>query len=163
MAGKRFMRPAGALVALGLAFGAGALEAQEVTMTFFVIPAGPTWGANQPAILISDEHCHQTAYAVGLGDRTWRAYLNGSAADGEGSQVARARIGSGPWHNYYGVMIAEDLDQLHSDASYLNQDTAITITGEAVSPDVLRVPTGSSLDGSDFSREGPYFCFGILE
>jgi len=129
-------------------------------MNFFVMPTGSQ--VNGPPVRVSDGHCQTEAYALGFGsDFRWRAYMTGSEADGEAGQVARDRIGSGPWYNYYGVMIAEDLEQLHSDQSYLDQTTAVTLTGDFVAPDRLAVPRGSALDASRFSREGPYFCFGI--
>jgi hypothetical protein len=147
---------------LALLSGATPADAQpSPLMNFFVLPAGPTFGANQGSVAVSDTHCHTTAYAAGLGDLTWKAYMTGKASEGEGAQVARTRIGRGPFYNYYGVLIAQDVAQLHSDQNNLNAETAITLTGEYVDPAVLAaVPKGSELDGARFTRAGPLLCFG---
>jgi len=141
--------------ALGLAT-APSLSAQPAPeMNFFLVLEGPARGADRPVLDVSDEHCAALAYTQGFGHVTWRAYL-----DGDG-QRARDRIGSGPWYNYYGVPIAESLDQLHSDDNNLWQESAVTVTGETAPADAIELPWGSELDGSDFSREGPFLCFGV--
>lgn len=162
-------RPAGGagrllavLPILTLAFiaHAGHASAQSPEMNFFVMPEGPTWGADQPAVEVSDTHCETVAYAAGFGHLTWRAYLTGTEADGEADEIARDRIGTGPWYTYYGELIAEDLAQLHSDDNNLKYETVSTVDGE-YAPDGFEIPSGSQLDGTDFTREGPYFCFGV--
>lgn len=135
--------------------------AQSPDMNFFVAVEGASWGADQPALEVSDTQCTDLGYAQGYGHLTWRAYLNGTAADGEGDQVARNRIGQGPWFNYYGVLIAEDLAQLHSDDNNLWSESAVTVVGEYPPEGSLEIPTGSQLDGSLFTRAGPFFCFGV--
>lgn len=130
-------------------------------MSFFVAVEGATWGADQPALEVSDTQCTDLAYAQGYGHLTWRAYLNGTGADGEGDQIARERIGRGPWLNYYGVPIADDLAQLHSDENNLWVESAVTVLGEYPPDGALEIPMGSRLDGSLYTRAGPYFCFGV--
>ena len=152
----------GALLVVGMVLLATPpLSAQSFEMNFFVAIEGPTWGADRGAIEVSDSHCHDLGYAQGYGHLTWRAYLTGIASDGEGDQVARARIGRGPWYNFYGVEIAKDLDQLHSDENNLWAQSAVTVTGEIAPEGVLEIPWGSQLDGGEFSREGPLLCFGV--
>lgn len=124
-------------------------------MSFFLALEGPTRGADRPILEVSDEHCGALAYAQGFGHLTWRAYLNG---DG---QRARDRIGSGPWYNYFGVLIAESVAQLHSDDNNLWQESAVTATGETAPAGAIEFPWGSELDGGDFTREGPFLCFGV--
>ena len=63
----------------------------------------------------ADAHCHKLADAVGAGDQTWRAYLSTQARPGKPAINARDRIGTGPWHNFDGVMIASSLAHLHGD------------------------------------------------
>lgn len=139
-----------------LALAPSPLAAQEANqqMNFFLAPTGPTFGANQPALVVADQHCATLAYPAGFGHLTWRAYLT------DGSQQARTRIGPGPWYNYYGVLIAENLAQLHSDQNNLWAESAVTVTGE-YGPTELTIPPGSQLDGGDFTRAGPFFCFGV--
>jgi hypothetical protein len=158
-AGARLVR--GSLCALALLTVSGhSLSAQDTKMNFFVAPSGPSYGQTQPALRVSDQHCADLAYPLGFGHLRWAAYLDGAAADGEGGQVARSRIGPGPFINHYGVVVAENVAQLHSDANNLNAETAVTVNGD-YAPDGFLIPKGSEMDGSDFTRRGPFFCFGF--
>lgn len=152
---------AGSLALAGLLWSPHAIAAQSLDMNFFVAVEGASWGADQPALEVSDSQCTDLAYAQGFGHLTWRAYLNGSADDGEGGQSARQRIGTGPWYNYYGVMIAEDIAQLHSDDNNLWVESAVTVLGEYPPEGSLTIPLGSELDASLYTRAGPFFCFGV--
>jgi len=155
---RTFFLGLGAVALLG--GSARALEAQASGMNFFVAPAGPNYGQTQPALRVSDQHCADLAYPLGFGHLRWAAYLNGVESDGEGGQVARSRIGPGPFINYYGAVVAENVAQLHSDQNNLNAETAVTMTGD-YAPDGFAIPKGSEMDGSDFTRRGPFFCFGF--
>jgi len=147
---------------LGLVMATAApLSSQDLRMNFFLSPGGP--GGDQfGAVLVSDGHCHDQGYAAGFGDLQWKAYLNGTSADGEAHEVARERIGTGPWFNARGEMIAQNLDELHSDAGNLTRATAVTLHGEAAPDDFALPAFGARLDGSSFSRDGPLLCFGVL-
>ncbi len=149
------------LIAGEVLLAAQPLAGQVARMNFFIAVQGPTWGADQPSVRISDSHCHDLAYAEGFGHLTWHAYLTGTAADGEEGEIARARIGDGPWYNYYGAVIAEDVAQLHSDANNLWFESAVNVRGQTAPEGVLELPPGSQLDGGDFSRDGPLLCFGL--
>ena len=151
----------GGLVAGGVLLAAQPLVGQVSQMNFFLVVEGPTWGTDQPSVRMSDSHCHDEAYGEGFGQLTWHAYLNGTAADGEEGEVARERIGEGPWINFYGVVIAENVAQLHSDDNNLWFESAVTVRGQTAPEGVLEIPPGSELDGGDFSRDGPLFCFGL--
>jgi hypothetical protein len=142
-----------------LAGTASGASAQAADVSFFVVVEGPRAAAERTALRVSDSHCATVAYAAGLGDGNWRAYLNGTAADGEGDQLARGRIGTGPWVNYWGYVVAESVEQLHSDGNNLNVETALTASGEYPPAGALQIPAGSDLDAATFSRSGPYFCF----
>jgi len=142
-------------------FAASPLAGQSTRMNFFVALEGPTWGANQPPVGVSDAQCTDLAYAPGFGHLTWRAYITGTAAEGEEDQVAGGRIGAGPWYNYHGDLIAENLDQLHSDANRLSLESALTVEGRPAPEGALAIPPGSQLDGTDFTRQGPFLCFGL--
>src|SRR5205085_3985859 len=86
-----------------LALGAGA-NAQQANMTFFVTSAGSGNGANLGGIAGADKHCQDLAAAAGAGSHTWRAYLS---TQGDGAVNARDRIGSGPWKNAKGDVVAK--------------------------------------------------------
>jgi hypothetical protein len=153
------------LVALLTVFGSvdavTPLAAQSPDMNFFLAPRGPTRGTDRPALAASDAQCHDLAYAQGYGHLVWRAYLDGSPSDGEGGQRARDRIGTGPWYNYHGVLIAESVEKLHSDDTNLWYESAVTVIGEPAPPGSIELPWGSELDGGDFTRAGPFLCFGL--
>jgi hypothetical protein len=93
---------------------------------------------------------------------TWRAYLSTQAPGLRDPNFvnARDRIGSGPWQNVNGVVIAENVDELHSAASKLTKQTALTEKGEVVNgtvdkPNRHDILTGSRPDGTAFP--GPPF------
>src|SRR5437763_1508058 len=88
---------------------------QKPPMTFFVTSVGLEGGANLHGLAGADAHCTDLARAA-TGDktRTWHAYLSQQAINGLPAVNARDRIGKGPWYNAAGVMIARDVDDLHS-------------------------------------------------
>lgn len=80
-------------------------------LSFFVSSTGSTVGGAWGSVFAADQHCQQLAQAVGHGGRTWRAYLSGYE-DG-GAVNARDRIGTGPWFNAKGAMVATSVEALH--------------------------------------------------
>ena len=127
-------------------------------MTFFVTSAGPGNGANLGGIAGADAHCQKLAAAAGAGNRTWHAYLSTQAAalNDPGFTNARDRIGAGPWRNAKGVVIAQDVADLHSPGSKLTQATAIdekgnSVNGRADQPNNHDMLTGSRPDGTAFA------------
>jgi hypothetical protein len=85
-------------------------------MTFFVTSRGAGKGgdlrndAGQTDGLIgADALCKTLANAVhpSLGAKSWHAYLSTAAVN------ARDRVGAGPWVNAKGVVIAQNVNQLH--------------------------------------------------
>ena len=82
-------------------------------MTFFVTSEPIGDGGNLGGLAGADAHCQALASAVGAGDRTWRAYLSTQARPGQPAINARDRIGTGPWYNFDGVMVARDLSLIH--------------------------------------------------
>lgn len=140
------------VVAALLAAALGALTAagQSSEMTFFITSQGPGDGANLGGLAGADRHCQKLAAAVGAGNRAWRAYLSTS---GPGSVNARDRIGRGPWKNAKGEVIANSLEELHSEKNNLNKQTALTERGEIVNgrgdkPNRHDILTGSQKDGT---------------
>jgi hypothetical protein len=136
-------------------------QQQSPNMNFFVALKGRAPTGKEHGLAVADGNCQDLAYVQGYGNLTWHAYLDGRPEDGEGNVKARDRIGKGPWYNFYGVEIAKNLDELHSDDNNLWDQTALTVTGQMLPKGALEIPWGSELDGKDFSLEGPYFCFGI--
>lgn len=137
-------------------------RAQEAeTMTFFLTSRGPGDGANLGGLAGADAHCAMLAEeAGGASGLTWRAYLS---AVGDEVVHARNRIGSGPWHNANGMMVARDLAHLHSEATGLGKEGSVSETGEVISgrgDDVNRhdILTGSHMDGSAFMGDGDTTC-----
>jgi hypothetical protein len=146
-----------ALLSLGSGAGAQAQQGAAADMTFFLTSVGPGNGADLGGLSGADGHCQQLAEAVGAGDRTWRAYLSTQASGGEPAANARDRIGQGPWQNAKGVVIAQDLAELHDDNN-LNKDTALSERGEVVNgrgdtPNRHDILTGSQPDGTAFAAE----------
>ena len=146
-----------ALLLVGL--GSGAVLAQDSQMTFFITSAGSGNGADLGGLEGADRHCQALAASVGAGDKTWRAYLS---TTGSGGVNARDRIGSGPWANFNGVIVAESVDQLHGDNN-LTKETILTekgaiSNGRGDDPNMHDILTGSGLDGTAQMGEADTTC-----
>jgi hypothetical protein len=133
--------------------------------TFFVTSKGPGMGGNLGGLAGADAHCQTLAKAEGSGDHTWRAYLSAAATDGQPAVNARDRIGSGPWYNAAGVLIAANVAELHSDAAgaRINKETAVTerldpVNGVGDTPNVHDILTGSRPDGTAFPASDDLTC-----
>ncbi len=131
---------------------------EQAPMTFFITSAGPGDGANLGGLEGADAHCETLASAVGAGGMGWMAYLSTIGDDGSPAVNARDRIGMGPWHNQAGVMIASDVDELHSEAANLTKETILTEMGDMVNgrgddPNMHDILTGSNMDGTAFTAE----------
>jgi len=152
-----------ATLALCMLVSALPVAAQSDNMSFFITSVGSMDGANLGGPEGADAHCEALAYAVGAGDRVWRAYLSQMARGGQPAVNARDRIGSGPWYNYIGDMIAQDVTQLHSDNANLSKSSILTERGSAVNgrgdtPNTHDILTGSNLDGTVYTGEGATAC-----
>jgi len=128
-------------------------------MSFFVSSAGSGKGGDLGGIGGADRICKSLAESVGAGGRTWRAYLS---TQGAGAVNARDRIGTGPWVNVKGVVIAKDLAELHG-ANHLTKQTALTEKGEVVNgrgdtPNMHDILTGSKPDGTAFGDDADRTC-----
>jgi hypothetical protein len=127
-------------------------------MTFFVTSTGGAKGADYGGLEGADRHCQQLAAAAGAGDRVWRAYLStqAPALNNPNFVNARDRIGSGPWRNAKGVVIARDVDELHSPRNNVTKDTALDERGQLVNgrtekPNKHDILTGSRPDGTAYA------------
>ena len=121
-------------------------------MSFFVTSAGPGRGADLGGLAGADAHCQSLGAGAGS-SKTWRAYLSTSGAGGVN---ARDRIGSGPWYNANGDMIAQNVADLHGDVqrdrNNLHKGTALSETGQVINgrgdqPNRHDILTGSTSDG----------------
>src|SRR5688572_30080135 len=135
-------------VALCAAMAAPAAAQQQQPMGFFVTSVGSGMGGNLGGLAGADKHCQALAAKAGAGNRSWRAYLS---TTGAGSVNARDRIGSGPWYNAKGQLIASSVAELHSDKANITADTALDEQGRQINPpggtnrhDIM---TGSTPDG----------------
>jgi hypothetical protein len=150
-------KPVGlAVVMLGFA-GFVAAQTNAKDMTFFVTSTGPGNGGDLGGLEGADKHCQSLAQAVGAGNHVWHAYLSTQASKLTDTNFvnARDRIGTGPWQNIKGEVIARSVDELHSPASNLNKMTALTEKGEAINgrgdtPNMHDMLTGSRPDGTAF-------------
>ena len=144
---------------LALLIGSAPVLAQASDMTFFLTSAGPGSGANLGGLQGADAHCQSLAGAVGAGGKTWRAYLS---TTGPGGVNARDRIGTGPWQNVEGTVVAENIDQLHFEnyltkESVLNEQGGMT-NGRGDTPNQHDILTGSYLDGTAVSGSEDSTC-----
>jgi hypothetical protein len=155
-------RPLLAAAAATMALTAGApARAQPANMTFFVTSVGLGKGADLGGPAGADAHCQQLAEAVGAGG-AWRAYLSTQAANGQAAVNARDRIGNGPWRNAQGVVIADNVAQLHGQNN-LTKATALTEKGQPVNgrgdiPNMHDMLTGSQPDGTAFAGADDMTC-----
>ena len=143
-----------ASAAILLAWSAGA-QAQQANMSFFVTSTGAGKGADLGGLAGADARCQQLAQSAGVGAKTWHAYLSTQAANGQSAVNARDRIGNGPWQNAKGVVIAKNLDELHSLTNNLTKQTALTEKGDLVkgrgdTPNEHDALTGSTMEGRAF-------------
>jgi hypothetical protein len=157
-----------AVATLGLAPGA---QAQQPEMSFFITSAGPGDGANLGGLEGADAHCAKLAKAAGSSLANWRAYLSKSPKidrSGEQPKVipgvnARDRIGSGPWHNAKGVLIAKNVDELHASTNKIDKASGLDENGKPVSgrgetPNRHDILTGSDPSGLYSTAGGDTTC-----
>ena len=145
-----------ALMALGSTVHAQPAPPQAPNMTFFVVSAGPGKGADLGGLEGADRQCQTLAQAAGAGGKTWRAYLSTQAAGGAQAVNARDRIGKGPWQNFKGEAVAQNVDDLHSANNKLGMQGSLTergtvIAGVGYTPNYHDVLTGSQPDGRAFA------------
>jgi hypothetical protein len=151
----------GAVLMVGLGGMAQAQRAGPAGMSFFVTSVGSGDGADLGGLASADAHCQQLAAAAGAGG-TWHAYLSTQAADGQPAVNARDRIGTGPWRNAQGVVIAASVVELHA-VNNLTKATALTEQGKPVNgrgdtPNTHDMLTGSQPDGTAFAGADDMTC-----
>ena len=148
------------MVALALlSLAPSTARAQQSSMTFFVTSAGSGKGGDLGGLAGADKQCQTLAQAAGAGGKTWHAYLS---TQGPGAVNARDRIGSGPWQNEKGVVIAKNVTELHG-PNNLTKQTALTEKGDVVNgrgdtPNMHDILTGSQPDGTAFAGSEDRTC-----
>lgn len=149
---------AGLLLTAMSAVAVAPAAAQSADTSFFLTSKGIGNGGNLGGLAGADNWCQTLAQAAGANAsgaaKTWRAYLSTQAADGKPAVNARDRIGSGPWKNSKGVVVAKDVAELHG-ANALTKETALNENGEIVNgrgdkPNRHDVLTGSQPDGTAY-------------
>jgi hypothetical protein len=153
---------AASIAVLSLGF-AGAVQAQQANMSFFITSVGSGKGADLGGLDGADKHCQALASAVGAGGRVWHAYLSASGSGGAPAVNARDRIGHGPWTNAKGVVVAKSVDDLHGANNNLTKQTALNEKGDVVNgrgdnPNMHDMLTGSMPNGAAFPAEPDMTC-----
>jgi hypothetical protein len=135
-----------AAVICGIGF-VPATQAQDASMSFFITSVNPGDGANLGGLAGADAHCTALAEAAGVTGKNWAAYLSSS------SENARDRIGTGPWMNANGDVVAGSVDELHdAAANNLGKETSLSETGSVINgrgdqPNRHDILTGSNAGG----------------
>lgn len=165
-------RVAAAVVAVCATASAGLAQSATDTdkMSFFITSTPGPDGANFGGLAGADAHCAALAQAAGS-TKDWAAYLSASMIidRSSGKPVvtdgidARSRIGTGPWYNAKGELIAEDLDHLHGSQSNITLAAALDENGQQVNgrgskPNKHDILTGSDSAGNFSTAGGDTTC-----
>ena len=171
VSGTRVAAATAMMIGTFAASGVVQADGHSKEMSFFITSAGPGNGANLGGLEGADAHCAALAKSAGS-SKTWAAYLstsmtidrsNGRPYDITDGVSARDRIGKGPWHNAKGVMIASDLDELHSAKANINKETGLDENGKMVNargdkPNKHDILTGSDSYGHFSTAGGDTTC-----
>jgi hypothetical protein len=122
-------------------------------MSFFI--TSRTGDGNLGGLEGADKICQNLAAAVGLGNKTWHAYLSTQNPKVD----AKTRIGAGPWYNVKGVKIADNVDGLHTTmgamgdtpGNMINATNGLDEKGGTIptsNPQQHDILTGSNMDGT---------------
>ena len=152
-----------------LVLAACATQDRKEPMSFFISSSGSGKGADLGGLAGADALCQRLAATAGAGNKTWRAYLSVPGAfpsqaspQGVASVNARDRIGTGPWYNAKGELIARDLAHLHN-GNHSSKETALDEKGNVVkgrgdNPNEHDILTGSRADGTAFAPQTDTTC-----
>jgi collagenase NC10/endostatin len=123
----------------------------------FFVAENPNGTGNLGGLAGADQMCQSQAQAIGgrAATRTWHAYLSQEQRGTTPRISARDRIGTGPWYNVKGQLIASTVADLHGDQARdrnnVQRATALDAKGNEV-PGVGSPPGGNQHDiltGSD--------------
>jgi hypothetical protein len=112
------------------------------SMSFFVTStgSGPA-GGNLGGLMGADMKCKTLATAVGQGDKNWRAFLSTEMP----AVSARDRIGTGPWYNQRGQLVAMNITGL---LAGVNGNVMLDEKGAVVPRNQHDILTGSTVMGT---------------
>jgi hypothetical protein len=148
---------------LAIVVASPSAHAQSAETSFFVTSTPIGNGGNLGGLAGADNQCQTLAQAAGAGAKTWRAYLSTQAADGKPAINAKDRIGTGPWKNAKGIVVAKDVADLHSAGNNLSKQTSLSEKGDVINgrgdtPNRHDVLTGSQPDGTAFTGTDDRTC-----
>jgi hypothetical protein len=121
--------------------------------SFFI--TSRTGGGDLGGLTGADKICQDLAAAVGLGGKTWRAYLSTDMPKVD----AKSRIGNGPWYGIKGTKIADNVEALHTTSNAMGDTpmnmasgaNSLTEKGEPVTRhDII---TGTNADGTVMANQ----------
>jgi hypothetical protein len=132
-------------------------------MTFF-IAENPTGTGNLGGIAGADQICQNAAQASGglNFNHTWHAYLSQEQRGATPRLDARGHIGSGPWYNAKGQLIASNVADLHGDQqrdrNNIQRATALGARGNEIPGNEHDILTGSDSLGRAFTDGIDHTC-----
>ena len=137
-------------------------------MSFFITSVPKGDGANYGGLAGADAYCQQLGSAAGRGTPVvWHAYLS---TQGAGAVSARDRIGSGPWYNANGQVVAANLGVLHGDTieqarlgnpmgkQFSRTEKNTLVNGVGDMPNQHDILTGSTPDGRAYTDAADHTC-----
>ena len=136
---------------------------QPQTASFFVAE-NPNGTGNLGGLTGADQMCQSQAQALGgqAAMRTWHAYLSQEQRGAAPRLNARDRIGSGPWYNAKGQLIAGNVADLHGDQqrdrNNIQRATALDARGREIPGNEHDILTGSDSLGRAFTDGIDHTC-----
>jgi hypothetical protein len=130
----------------------------------FFVAENPSGTGNLGGLAGADQICQSQAQAIGgrAATRTWHAYVSQEQRGPTPSVNARDRIGTGPWYNVKGQLIASNVADLHGDQqrdrNNIQAATALDIKGEQIPGNVHDALTGSDSQGRAFVDGYDHTC-----
>jgi hypothetical protein len=136
----------------GASIGGAAGAAGAPSKTTFFVTSDTSMTANLGGLSGADARCQKLAVAAGFGAHTFHAYLSAEKDPADASKAvnARDRIGTGPWYNSAGTLLAQDLTTLHALSG--NADLFLDEKGKKINGQWVGSPTPNEHDvltGSD--------------
>lgn len=128
----------------------------EVAKTTFFVTSDTSPTANLGGLEGADARCQRLADAAGLGAHTFHAYLSAEQDPEDESKTvdARDRIGTGPWYNSKGVLLAANSSALHAlsgDPELFLDEKGNRVNGQwqdSPTPNEHDILTGTAADGT---------------